>query len=620
MKQEISKVYMALADIEADHNHSWYKEIFERNKDNLDSCAIFYRGNHITYREMFENAQNYAKSLKSLGVSKNFEIPCCISNSPQLIYLLIAASMIGAKLNIFGYGFDGNYITEILNNSKSDFMIANENEYRKIKQFVENSNIKKKVIFSLSDSLANNEDPFDFVDSKFAKFENTINELKLYDNQIFNNDDFLAFGKSYMGPIEETCTLDDEFTITYTSGSTNTSKPKAIVHINRSYITMGRFHDDDLSGLPSTREIKTLAHIPPYSNTNLMTCISDSFFQHGTIAVEPIYNKEFFIYSLMINKPNFAPATRSFYINFSKKILYDEEFKDVKMKQLLIPTVVGESLSAGEEKFINKALNKIKAGSSKVPFPISPVKLSFGGGDCEHGGLFFTLFKSTMQQLSLSKEEYGLVPFALANYKILDENGKELPYNTMGCLVSNSPCTMKCYKDNPEATQQFFIRDDKGKLWGNNKVWAYIDKKNNIHIKGRIGNELLLENGEKYPLFNISDAILKDTKNIMSCEVITVIDEFNNNIPVAHIELFPDKYTKINNILLSIEKRIQRVLPAEVVNKLVYRIRTTNESYPLTGSGKRDCIALENEGLEYIINDITKKAEKEKIKQKTIKK
>ena len=41
--------------------------------------------------------------------------------------------------------------------------------------------------------------------------------------------------------------LDTQFLVTYTSGSTNAKRPKAIIHANRSLITIGRFQDADMS-------------------------------------------------------------------------------------------------------------------------------------------------------------------------------------------------------------------------------------------------------------------------------------------------------------------------------------------------------------------------------------
>ncbi len=83
----LKKVKKALDDIDTNRNHSWAVEIFDRNINNMDKIAIFYRGNKISYKQMFENSFKYAKSLKQLGFKKNSEIPMCITNTPEFVYL-----------------------------------------------------------------------------------------------------------------------------------------------------------------------------------------------------------------------------------------------------------------------------------------------------------------------------------------------------------------------------------------------------------------------------------------------------------------------------------------------------------------------------------------------------
>lgn len=594
---ERTKVKQAFDELRENHNWSWYDEIYDRNKDNLDSIAIWYRGKEITYREMFENADKYIKTLMKFGFRKGDELPACLKNSPELIYLLLASSKTGIQLNLFGAGFDKTYITEILNKSNSKLLVAHELEYRKIKDAVDASGIETKYLIALSDSLDNKKDPYEEIDSQYIQFDSTIDELKENDDHILNSEEFIEYGADYICEDNFQCGIEDIFTITYTSGSTNSTRPSAIAHKTKSYITMGRFHGDDLSGLPSTKNMRGLVHIPTYSNTNLITCISDVFYQRGTITPEPVSDKKFFINSLQINQPCFAPATRCFYLELAKSIYFDDKYKDVKFPDLYIPTVVGEPLSMGEEKFINSALKKARAGVGKLPFPIAPVKVSFGGGDCEHGGLFFTLYREWMRRLSFSREEYGLTPFALTDLAVLRPDKSICALGELGKLASNSPCTMKEYKNNLEATEKFFIEDECGNQWGDNNVWAYLDKKKNVHMKGRFGKDFYLEDGTIYPAFLISENVLRDTKNILSCEVVTKNDEIGNRVIAVHVEFYPTTKKKGTQILESIDQRLIKSIPAELHKDIVYRVHSREESFALNGSGKRDVPALRRENI-----------------------
>ena len=57
------------------------------------------------------------------------------------------------------------------------------------------------------------------------------------------------------------------------------------------------------------------AQIPTHSNTDIIASISDSLMQGSRLALEPIYDKDFFIDSLLINRPNYVVATRSFWLD-----------------------------------------------------------------------------------------------------------------------------------------------------------------------------------------------------------------------------------------------------------------------------------------------------------------
>lgn len=590
-------VERVLKDLEENHNHSWYEEIYNRNKDNLEDIALIYRGNKITYGQMFEQMKIYAKSLKSVGIGKNSEIPVCMSNTPELVYLLGAASMIGAKLNIFADDFDPEYIKEIIDQCDSKIIFVEDNKYKTLGKIIEKTNVEKIILSSLTNSLPNGINPYQRFDNVHGLMKNTVEFYRNQNSKILSISDFCGLGLNYSGSISEKCTLDDEFLITYSSGSTHSSHPKAIVHANRSLITIGRCHDPEVQKTTSMKNFTIQAHIPTHSNTDIIASISDALMQGAKLALEPIYDKDFFISSLQINKPTYVVATRSFWINMTKEVLYNPKYKNLKMPELLLAFAVGEPFEKNEEKFVNKGLRKIRAGQNFTHLPISPVTMSVAGGDCEHGGIFWILFRSLQSKSPkyISKSTPpGLRPFQMVDVAVLDEDGKRCKPYELGRLVANSPCNMKCYKNNEEATKKFFIRDAEGKIWGDCSVYGYIDENNAVYMKGRIP-----ECKEEVPTFLMADSILKDTRNILSCEVVSVETE-NQNSPVyvAHIELQPDKPDSLfKQVMVAADNRCSEDLGDDITSRIFYRFHDTEESYPLTGCGKRNFHALKEEGL-----------------------
>ena len=177
--EEAKKILNELKNIEENHNWSWFNEIYNKNKNNLSRTAILYRGKKITYREMFKKMEEFAKSMKALGISKQDEIAACVSNNPETIYLMGAASMIGAKVNLFNDDFKKDYLYNILNGCSKKILFTTDNMYQNFIDISKKIDFEKVYVASLTDSLPNGKDPYEKIDNKFYKF-NKINAPKIF--------------------------------------------------------------------------------------------------------------------------------------------------------------------------------------------------------------------------------------------------------------------------------------------------------------------------------------------------------------------------------------------------------------------------------------------------------
>lgn len=175
------KAIAALKNIERDNNHSWYQELLNRNKDNMNETALFYRGRKITFQEMFNNSDKLAKSLYSEGIRKGDEIPACLANTPETVYLLLAVNKIGAKANLFGADFAPEYLNTILNDCTDKVFFATDSYYSEIESKIGNRKYKSKVLFSLADSLPKKPEECPEYEPSLASYyhyENIVNNFK----------------------------------------------------------------------------------------------------------------------------------------------------------------------------------------------------------------------------------------------------------------------------------------------------------------------------------------------------------------------------------------------------------------------------------------------------------
>ncbi len=615
------KAIKALIDLEQNHNTSWYNYLKDKNKDNMNKIALFYRGNKISFKEMFDKADKLAVSMSEKNLTLGDEIGVCVSNTPELVYILLAANKLGLKVNLFGSSFDKKYLSEILDGISKKVIFISDDNYDDIKDVVKGKNIEQIVITSLATSLPKDPSKCDEYEEDlkdYYHYEDKTDRIVSEGNNIESFDNFMKKTNKDTKVPNNIGNLETDFLVTYTSGSTKNGFPKEIVHKNRSLITMGRFHDSELSGNPKLENMRGLAHIHPESNTDVITCISDNLMQGWSVALEPEYSKDKALDYIILNKPNYLNITTSFLIEMSKQYLmdgkYNKDGKSRKLPFLLATFAVGERTSKGEEKFINQFLRKSKAGSgiSIKGFKMPYTTLSIGGGDCEHGGIYYTLWKSLQEKLYspiIRKNELGMmpVPYVVVTALKQDSNGNyiECDYNEPGILVANSYSNLSCYKNNNEATRKLILTDNLGRNWITTNTYGYVDTIGSVHVKGRIPEK----KNSICETYMIDDIVTNDTKNILSSTTVETMDGM-----LITIQKQPSSNKSTTEIIKSIYSRLLNNIPSEVLDTIKIRVIPIRDSMPLTPSGKRNSTALENTSFG-VIEDINNYIEKDKQKK-----
>ena len=599
-----TKIKQVLQDLNAHHSHSIWREVCLRNKGKTND-AIFYRGHHISYEEMFHNIDSYCAALRAMGYRKGDELPVCMSVTPEFICLFLAISRIGAKINTIGNWFDQQYLIDILNHTGSTHIFITDDNVEALQSAVVQSKVEAMVVFSLADSLPDGHDPYAEIDCEFRCFEKrtpALNQTEIM--RILDHAEFMklaanykqAFGdeEQFQKSLDEGVSLDDDFTITYTSGTTDPSRPKAVLHPVRSYMTLARFKDADISGMGQMKGMTVLAHFPTYVHAGLTTSIVDPLFESCTIAAEPIYDKDFFIHALLINKPNFVCAGAGFWCSLGKLLTFDAQYKNLRLPFLYIATVTGEGMSPGEEKFLNMVSKEHLFGTDRFPFSLIPVTFSIGGGTSESSGVLVTLFKK-YQELRpgylLNKKSMGLTPLGCCDVKVIRENGSECSTDEVGSILLTGPCTMAGYYYQPELTQKIQFKDVDGKVWLKMGAYGSIDKFGSLRIRGRMSDIVQLSGGEKFPLYKIEEAVYQRKTDVMSCTVVCV-----KNDVVVHVEPQPTVTITKEEFLRHVASSIKPILPKALHNTLFIRYRDNVESFPIAPSGQRDIQSLTNEG------------------------
>ncbi len=582
----------------ANYNCGWARGIYKvtDEKGRWDKTAIICRDIKVTYRQMFDRAFQYARSLKALGFGKRSLIPLCVGHCPETIYTLLGASLIGAGVTPFGKHFDPEYIVERLSRMGSTVLIVTDDKYEALKSILPGTGISRVVMFSIKDSYVQENALRRELEEGFYDGINRVPIYQAENDRIIDVSEFLKLGEDYckaQGFEEEPGSLEDIFSITYSSGTTNSHRPKPIVHQVKTYLGTGyirTLETPDLNKFSKTGEIRSLVHIPLYSNTSLLASISDALFLGSTLCLEHIYDERFFPRSLLLNKPNQVIATTSHWISGMRTWMSEPIYQSADLRDLMSAFTAGEPASLGEERFINRCFKHFHAAADFPAFKFINA-LGMGGGDCENCGLWRLPHKATFEKLKRLRHftkkgvEKGYETYTVVDWAILDRTGKHCGPNEHGLLVIDSPFTMLEYDGMPEATADTRVRDADGREWTSCRIWAYYDEFGEVFLKGRYSAD------DGLPLYVIDDEILKDADNVMSCKTVALDD----GTLVAHIALQSECTADVKAFLSDLEKRLSRAIPADVLGRLVYKIRPEQYSYPLTGSGKRDGGALKEE-------------------------
>ena len=84
------------ANKEYNNKQSLYDYLLASNYGHFDETAITFGDLKITYGELHENIDKYARALYKKGVRKGDIIGLCLANSPEAIYLFYAINKLGA--------------------------------------------------------------------------------------------------------------------------------------------------------------------------------------------------------------------------------------------------------------------------------------------------------------------------------------------------------------------------------------------------------------------------------------------------------------------------------------------------------------------------------------------
>ena len=449
-----------------------------------DKVAIIWEGDDpktskkITYKELLENVCKAANVLKKIGVKKGDRVTIYLTMIPELAYMMLACSRIGAIHSIIFGGFSADSIAGRIQDCKSEYVITADEGIRggkiiPLKKIVDTAlkkcpDVKKCLVIK--------------------RTGNKVNWVKSRDLYL---DDEISSADIICEP--EEMSAEDPLFILYTSGSTG--KPKGVLHTTGGYLVYASI---------------THEYIFNYKKDDIYWCTADIGWitGHSYIIYGPLSNSAT---TLMFEGiPNFPDPSRFWQVVDKHKvnIFYTA------------PTAIRSLMREGDE-----PVKKTKRSSLKllgtVGEPINPEAWLWyynvpGNGKCpivdtwwqtETGGILISPQTGAMELKpgSAAKPFYGIRPI------IVNEKGLILDGECEGrlCIADSWPGQMRTVYGNHQRFIETYFSQYNGKYFTGDGCRR--DKDGYYWITGRV-DDVIIVSGHNLGTAEIESAFVAHPK------------------------------------------------------------------------------------------------------------
>ena len=524
-----------------------------------ENVAFDFMGKSTTYRELVENVEICAKSLRAMGIRENDKLTIAMPNCPQAVYLFYAVNLVGGIANMIHPLSAEKEITFYLQESGSVAAVTLDQFYAKFQRARQGTMVNNLIIASIADALP----PLMKLGYGLTQGRK-IGKLPA-DAPVVRWKDFLRMHKACENPRVHR-TSDAPSVILYSGGTTGTTK--GIVLTNKNFNALGQ---QVVATNPMFRPgDKMLAAMPLFHGFGLGVCVHTMLSQGGRCILVPRFTPSSYAKDLVKHRCNFIAGVPTLYEALLR--LPDMDGADLSCLKGVFSG--GDSLSIELKKKFDKFLYDHKAA----------IQVREGYGTTE------TVTACCLTPTHIYKEGSIGLPFPDTYIKIVEPGtAQEVPYGTEGEILLAGPTVMKEYMNHPEETAQTLQTHEDGLTWVYTGDLGTMDSQGFVYFKGRAKRMIVTSGYNVYPaqLENILDA---HELVQMSC-VIGVPDSYKMQKVKAFVKLAPGaaatEETKkilmdycreyIAKYAMPYDIEFRADLPKTLVGKVAYRVLEEEE-------------------------------------------
>ena len=502
-------------------NQTKYSYMLENNKNHMNYTALSFGNRIITYEELHDRIQKYARVLKKKGIEKGDVIAINALNTPESVYLLYALDIIGAVVVGLNPFEKKDKIKVDLEMTRPKYVITTDLSYSNVKDY-EKALDFSSILYSPLESVDDKKLKLGYKAMQLLKGNFRLNKeanLMKIINSTDADDVILDFNSYKNGDLTD---------IMFTGGSTGTHKGVDLSGpgLNSVIEGMKYIYDDDFF------EGQTyLGNIPfghmAYGRCILHVALTTNMNYALTLKAMP---EDF--YDEIVRTNAYAavggpPHWQSLIKKTDNGFEISDKLKKNSLTNLHLATSGGEAKKKEQNNAINKALE----------FCGSPTVLGDGLGATEAWSVV------SLNSGNLYKDDTIGVPISTLDYKLIDPvTGEKVKKGDKGLLYISGDTVMLGYHNNPEETNEVISYDENGKKWCNlgdylqeeDGYLKYIGRQKRNHVCG---------------IENIYPEQLEEVLNAMS-EIRETVITF---VPHDELQYAPIYHISLNDDVIDIE-------------------------------------------------------------------
>lgn len=453
------------------------------------------------YRDFYADCRKIARGLMALGIKRGDNVSVWTTNIPEWLYLQFALGMVGGVLVTVNTSYQSHELEYILKQSESTTLFLMDS-YRDTSFYETVRRVIPELDACKPGHLVSEKLPLMKTVIYIGKRENTPG--------MFHFKDFINMGKNItdqeLDDRMKSLADHDVINMQYTSGTTGF--PKGVMLTHHNVVNNGRMVGDVMG---MTEKDSLLIQVPLFHCFGCVMSTMNCVYHGSTMVVLEFFDHLKALQAIAQERCTAVNGVPTMFV----AILNHPDFDHYDLTSLRTGIMAGAPCP---EETMNQVRTKMHCDE---------IVIAFGQTECAP---VMTMTRRD-DPVELRVATVGRLLPDIEGKIVDSENGKDLPANIQGEIVTRSACVMIGYYKMSEATAEAIDRDG----WLHTGDLGEVDKNGYFKVTGRI-KDMIIRGGENIYPREIEEFLYKHPK-VVNVQVLGIPNKKYGEQVLAAIQL-----------------------------------------------------------------------------------